>query len=229
MKTNTELAQCCADAYYTPANFDVYQSGATDKKICYGFTHTPDEAIIAFRGTCSVIDLVRDLNTIANPFVHSTFGPVHPGFMEGMDDILEAIYNEVSPWQAITITGHSLGAARADILVALLLEKGVDPKRLKRVVFGEPKPGFKQLSDYISSVPGWSYRNGDAHFYDLVTALPFSFPPEEYVRSTALIEVCEPPSNDIIVQMAGFSWHHILLYVAGLKKLGSSVPNRLME
>ena len=227
--TNLELAQCCADAYFTHSNFDFYQDGKSDKDICYGIKHTPDEAIIAFRGTYSVIDLVHDLNAVAVPFVHSTFGPVHPGFMQGMQALADVIYQQVAPWQNITSTGHSLGAARAAILVALFLERGVDPKRMKRVVFGEPKPGFKQLADYITPVEGYSYRNGDAHFYDLVTALPFSFPPEEYVRATPLIEVCEPPSKDIIVEMAGFSWHHIVLYVAGLKKLGSSAVTLLRE
>jgi predicted lipase len=218
MKTNVELAQYCADAYTNHTNFDTYQDGKSDKDICYGVKHTPDEAIIAFRGTFSVMDWIRDLNTIADPFVHSTFGPVHPGFILGMDALVDTIYQQVAPWQAITIIGHSLGAARAAILVGLLLERGVDPKRMKRVVFGEPKPGFQQFANYISPVPGWSYRNGDTHFYDLVTALPFSFPPEEYVHTTPLIEVCEAPSNDIIVQLAGFSWHPILLYVSAVKK-----------
>jgi hypothetical protein len=95
-----------------------------------------------------------------------------------------------------------------------------------RVVFGEPRPGFKSLADVIKSVPGRSYRNGDGAAFDVVTGVPFSFSFEPYVHPTRLIDVCARPApND----PWGFAaWHHVQLYQQALKEK-TSLPLSLAE
>ena len=238
--SDAELGHLAAAIYDTPTAFDVYESGIpagfgdhappqyrfagrnysmANAGICYGVVHAPEETIVSFRGSLVLKDWVLDMNAFANPFVHQEFGPVHPGFLWGMAEAADKIAKLADIAKPITITGHSLGAARAAILTALLFEKSINPSCLRRVVFGEPKPGFKQLASFINPVESRSYRNGDTHEHDPVPGMPFSFPPEEYVHPRPVIEVCEPPSGPLIEKLAAFSWHHIDLYTAALDKL----------
>jgi surfactin synthase thioesterase subunit len=108
----------------------------------------------------------------------SRIGHVHSGFYAGMEHMWADLKPMLS--QPAIITGHSLGAARADVLTALMTVDSVLP--VARVVFGEPKPGLLDLAKLITGIPGRSYRNGDDTHHDLITDVPFSFPPEQYVH-----------------------------------------------
>jgi hypothetical protein len=151
---------------------------------------------------------------LATAFEHETLGPIHQGFGLGMDRCWARIKAQTKgPW---IVGGHSLGAGRADVLTGLMVEDGCPP--LARVVFGEPKPGFKRLADYISGIPGRSYRNGNPQHHDLVTDVPLTFPPEEYVHPTPLIEVdCEPDAA-VVERWGAFRYHHMPLYAGALAK-----------
>jgi hypothetical protein len=142
--------------------------------------------------------------------IFTRIGHVHDGFHIGM----ERVWAELRPQlrQPAIITGHSLGAGRAAILTGLMVKDGVPP--ISRVVFGEPKPGFADLAELIAAVPGRSYRNGDGVHHDLITDVPFSFPPVEYAHPTPIIPVCAPPPADD--RWGAFCWHHIELYEAAL-------------
>lgn len=87
---------------------------------------------------------------------------------------------------------------------------------VRRVVFGEPRPGGSKLAAVLANVPGASYCNRTGSLsHDRVTDVPFAVPllgldfehptPLKFVNAT-------PPVNDA---WGLFAWHHVQLYVAG--------------
>jgi Lipase (class 3) len=150
----------------------------------------------------------RDVQAFA---VSSRIGHVHSGFYAGM----EHMWSDLKPMlkQPAIVTGHSLGAARAGALSALMAVEHVPP--VARVVFGEPKPGLVDFAQLITCIPGRSYRNGDDTHHDLITDVPFSFPPMQYVHPTPIIPVCCRPDESECADVGVFAWH-IEIYQAAL-------------
>jgi hypothetical protein len=232
--TDLEILKFADDIYYgqTKTQWDTYDTG-TDvydpdtglfKKdtdgICWGLKTVSGFDVVAFRGSANILDWIRNAQGWTNPYVHKGLGPVHPGFMSGMEET----WAEIKPLlkNPLILTGHSLGAARADILSGLAILDGVKPARV--VLMGEPRPGFTQLRDLIWHVPRASYRNVDKlGKIDLVTTVPIAFPPEEYVHPTPMIDLLVAP--DYIDHWGAFRLHHSELYLAGLATGPQVSPN----
>lgn len=212
------IAALCA-AIYTPRailDFDRFDAGEDDG-ICWALKKLPGFDVVVLRGSVTAQDWIRDFRAIARP---TRVGHVHDGFYAGM----EHMWSDLRPllFNPCIITGHSLGAARAAVLAALMTVDGIKP--FARVVFGEPKPGLLDLAEIIAAVPGRSYRNGDAVHHDLVTDVPFSFPPLQYVHPTPVMPVCMRPEGPMFAQLGVFAWHHIQLYGAALASLSTAAP-----
>ncbi len=214
MMKDVEIAALCNGIYGIEQQWDHFDPGNDGDGVCWGVKRDNDSVAVVFRGSLVLLDWLRDLNSVANPFHHDDIGPVHPGFLSGMRTVERELMTLVSKTDSIILAGHSLGAARATVLAALLVTDGWKPTA--RVVFGEPKPGFSQLVDLLSSVPGRSYRNGDGFFHDVVTDLPFSFPPEEYVHPTETVMVNGVPEGGLFSKMGIFAYHHMPLYLKAL-------------
>ena len=211
MISNRRAAELCSDLYSAPTAFPVFDAGADDG-ICWAISREDDTDVIVLRGSVTFQDWVRDLLAFANPYASRRLGPVHAGFYLGLDNA----WTDMKPFlrhdAPLAITGHSLGAARASLLTGIALQDGYNPAA--RIVFGEPKPGFAQLAAYIAPVPAWSYRNGNGVHHDIVTDVPFTLPPADYVHPTKLLSVCaEPPERD---QFGVFAWHSMSLYLKAL-------------
>lgn len=194
--------------------FDYISLPPKDGGVCWGVKSFGGLNVLALRGSKTFQDWFRDFHAFANPFHSNKLGVVHPGFYAGMEETYQDIKSRVSG--PIVITGHSLGAARSAILSGLYISDGIVP--VGRIAFGEPKPGFSKLAALLSTLPSdLSYRNKGVNGHDLVTDVPFTFPPEEYVHSTKLQDICgEPPKND---EWGPLAWHHLELYRQGLGKL----------
>lgn len=220
MISDAEIAALCAGIYAYPGQpgvvWDHYDAGESGDRVCWALKRVPGTVVLVFRGSVTWLDWLRDLTAIADPFHHDDVGPVHPGFLSGMRTVERELGGLVSKDEQLVIAGHSLGAGRAAILTGLLVVDGWKP--LARVVFGEPKPGFAQLGQLIAGVPGRSYRNGDATSHDLVTDVPFSMPPEEYVHPTPIIPVVAKPVPGLFGQFGAFAWHHMPLYQQALQE-----------
>lgn len=204
-----------------PVDWDHYDAGADDG-VCYGVKLIGGTPVIAFRGSTTPEDWLRDFDCVALPFNDADgLGPVHPGFYLGLSRVLGEVRDFLSRFPSAAhmghpngpvITGHSLGAGRATLFAGLLKLSGVLPQR--RVCFGEPKAGFAQLGAVIGDVTSVSYCAGDVAGHDLVTDVPFSFPPEAYVHPATLTSlVVTPPAND---PWGIFRYHHMAGYQAAL-------------
>lgn len=204
------ISSYCGMIYKPTAmiDFDHFDAGEDDG-ICWAIKRLPGFDLVIFRGSVTTLDWVRDLRALA---AVTRIGHVHIGFWAG----LEHAWSDIRPLltQPAIVAGHSLGAARASILTALMVADGAAP--IARVVFGEPKPGMLDLAKIVEKVPGRSYRNGDQVHHDLVTDVPFSFPPLQYVHPTPIIPVFCEPHDDEFFKDGVFAWHHIELYETAL-------------
>lgn len=212
------IAALCAAIYQPRAilDFDHFDAGADDG-ICWAVKKLPGFDVVVLRGSVSAQDWIRDFRAMA---LKTRIGHVHDGFYAGMEHMWSDLRTLlVNP---CIVTGHSLGAGRAAVLAALMTVDGVPP--IARVVFGEPKPGLLDLAAIIAAVPGRSYRNGDDVHHDLVTDVPFSFPPLQYVHPTPIVPVCMRPEGSAFAQWGVFAWHHIQLYGAALAALSTAAP-----
>lgn len=210
MPSDALIASYCGMIYQPLAllKFDHFDAGEDDG-VCWALKRLPDFDLVVLRGSVTGLDWIRDLRALA---IRTRIGHVHNGFHAGM----EHVWRDLRPLinQPCIVTGHSLGAARAAILTALMVVDGMPP--IARVVFGEPKPGMIDLAEILKAVPGRSYRNGGDLHHDLVCDVPLSFPPLQYVHPTPVIPVCCRPHGEEFEEQGIFAWHHIELYETAL-------------
>jgi hypothetical protein len=223
MITHVQIAELLVTLYAADAEthpFDFFEPGNGDSGICWALTKSADEYVFLLRGSKTLEDWFRDLIALTTPFEHNDFGPVHPGFLLGMDAAVDEMLGMWDHKTPITIAGHSLGAGRAALAVAILLCHGVPAGLMRRVVFGEPKPGLCQLAEFIAAVPGTSYRNGTNYHHDYITDVPPTiYPLEAYLHPNPLTMVEAPPDSITAKLLDVFGFHHMPLYLAGVKKL----------
>ena len=95
--------------------------------------------IVAFRGTKTGFDIVRDLS--ADPTFYGAIGmEAHIGFGEAAKFAYEQIQSQLSRDRDTVLVGHSMGGAIADIVSHYLVNVAqFQPTRIKVVTFGQPK------------------------------------------------------------------------------------------
>lgn len=227
MPNDANIAALCADIYnYADrphAVWDHFEADAVHG-ICWALKRCAGYDVVVFRGSETLQDWRRDFRAIA---VESRIGTVHAGFYAGM----EHAWTDIRPLirQPVYVSGHSLGAARASIMTAIMIVDGMPPAR--RVVLGEPRPGFANLGKIVASVPGASYRNakpaGFPFEHDLITDVPFDVDliNYDYAHPTKPVDVFEPPNATFRERWGLFAWHHVELYTAALDRMFSGRPS----
>ena len=161
-------------------------------------------SIVVCRGSTTLPDWIE--NFIDVPVYVPGLGRVEKGFLDGAMAFFDAVRHEVAP--PIVVTGHSRGAAVADILAAkLLLEFGTG---VWSVTFAKPRPGFASLSALLARRARW-YRNRK----DPVTFVPYLFGEYQHPGDLVLLDV-PPPAGDPWGPLAE---HHSELYAAGVHAL----------
>lgn len=217
--TDKDIADLCVGIYADPGSppvtWDRFDDGEDSDRICWGVKTVGDCDVLVFRGSMTFEDWRRDFDAWADPFGHAKIGPVHPGFLLGLDQVLDEYRQNAGG--KLLVAGHSLGAGRASILCGLAMVAGIVP--VGRVVFGEPRPGFRQLADVIAPIAeSRSYRNGrpGTFEHDLVTDVPYRIGLMQYVHPTPLVDVSAlPPADD---EWGIFSYHHMRLYAEALAR-----------
>jgi hypothetical protein len=227
MPSDKDMANLCLGIYAYPGSpavaWDRFDDGEDSDQICWGIKVVDDCDVLVFRGSTTFEDWRRDFNVWADPTSHAKIGPVHPGFLDGLDQVLQEYQAfRANSRRKLVVAGHSLGAGRASILCGLAIVAGIVPAG--RIVFGEPRPGFPALAQLLASIPdSRSYRNGKfgSFEHDIVTDVPVRIGPLQYVHPTRLIEVSAlPPPDD---EWGIFSYHHMPLYAQALAQ-GSIRP-----
>lgn len=61
------------------------------KSVCVGIRRLETAIAVVCRGSTTLWDWLRDFDAIANPWNHSVFGPVHPGFFLDMDSVYQRV------------------------------------------------------------------------------------------------------------------------------------------
>ena len=121
-------------------------------------------------------------------------------------------------------SGHGLsrgtvlgaGISRACVLTGIMVLDGNAPHKA-RLASANRNPASQSWRRSLNvAVPAASYRNGDAEHHDLVTDVPATFPPEEYVHPCPLTMVTAIPGPEITQTYGVFSWHHAGLYAEAL-------------
>jgi hypothetical protein len=200
----------CAQLYDGSGTWDHLDDGADDgvywalKRVMGMYD------IVVLRGSITAHDWVEDFRAFP---VKTRFGSVHLGFYEGM----EWMWKELAAMSTnpVVVTGHSLGAARADILCALMVDERKPP--IHRAVFGEPRPGLQDFADFIKDVPGNGYRNADASGHDIVTDVPLNLTGNlSFIHPKPLVDVTASPTGSFFETHSPFAYHHIQLYEAAL-------------
>ena len=149
-----EAVRLCASVYDArPAGFERVISVSS---IVGGIVRTDGGTAVIFRGSADLGDWMRDLE--ADPTELAPLGYVHAGFAEGVPQFLEAVRPYLSG--NLFLAGHSLGAAHACLMAALLGASGIAVQEL--TLFGCPRPGFTQLGEWVRKNVRTirSYRNG---------------------------------------------------------------------
>lgn len=210
MPTDRDIAQLCLSIYSGPDGFD--QAELPDTGIAFGLKDFGSVTALIFRGSSTFSDFVHDSECIADPLDHDELGPVHPGFFEGLPDLWTRLQATLAQKPCV-VAGHSLGAARASLFTGLMVVANQPP--IRRLCFGEPRPGFPQSASIIAEVTARSFCNGNGRAHDLVTDVPFTTWIEDYVHATPLIPICVAPSEADVEQYLLFAWHPMPLYASG--------------
>ncbi len=113
--------------------------------------------VVSFRGTKEPRDFLTDLNLRKQPFLDDKGkGEVHVGFNRAFESIkvdLQSTLDELEAAQAgrpIFVTGHSLGAAIAQLTACALAHEG---RKIAAVyTFGSPRVGNEAFCDFYKSL-----------------------------------------------------------------------------
>ena len=146
----------------------------------YGFVgYLPSDTSIyvAYRGSEGWQNWMADLETTKVTYPYCSGCEVHKGFYEALMGDFDNVEKEVRrlkslfPSYAVKTTGHSLGAALAQLASTELVSRGITVKYA--YTFGQPRTGNAAYSAYSSSKVPLTFRH--VHYADPVPHVP---PPE---------------------------------------------------
>jgi hypothetical protein len=139
-----EFAQRCNDCYHDHETFkrkygpqvEVGEFPVSGLRIYLdaGLANGPQWVML--RGTANLPDVIEDLE-FAGGDEHELGIQVHAGFNESLQECLPWVIPRLDPDRPVLVTGHSLGGAVAELLIAILDHRGF--KDVSGVTFGQPK------------------------------------------------------------------------------------------
>jgi len=177
----------CTDYH---SNFDISSNGAgvvntDDLQAFMGYDSDNSQVVLSFRGTIedSFEDWVDDLETDQVSYTTGDAdGYVHDGFYTawqeledgGLTTMIESMF-EGNPGADFMITGHSLGAALAQIAALEMMCNSVytalDIGSVNTITFGSPRWADDDIATYYDDNIDSNWRIVNKH--DLVPTIPY--------------------------------------------------------
>ena len=195
-----ELALYMKNLYALPngknGEFDVVLRERSDGGVCVGVKYLSDCVLIAFRGSVTPRDWMRDAVSFLPETILGQDFPL--GFGDGMEQANANLQHFIKDDRPIYVVGHSLGAAHATIFNFLNPRMNL----LKMVLMGCPNTTCGSVGPNPVSVH--SYQNGNDFVCDL--------PPFPWYQMFPLIKV--NGGHDSFPNL--FMYHHIEYYLKGI-------------
>lgn len=164
--------------------------------------------VVAIEGTKNApgwaVDFVAIPEELRGTVSHPTLQWMHAGFYAAAIDALPTV-REIAQKGPFALAGHSLGAAEAGAIGALLVLEGLKPVKIG--MFAPPRVAGDKYVSVVSSVPNCAYRYAD----DPVPMVPFTLRNFPY-RQVALDQIGRGSFAREILDP--FVYHHIENYTA---------------
>jgi len=150
-----------------------------DLQAFVGYDTKEKQIVVSFRGSSNLIDWLDDLTYTLIPYPWVSGGEIHEGFYlawgEISKEVMDATTALMSKYSGSTIlvTGHSLGAALAQIAALNFTRYAESTKNSATVLtytFGSPRWGNINVADYFGSLIGTNWRLVNVH--DIVPTVP---------------------------------------------------------
>lgn len=203
------MATFCDPATYETREFVGYTEGFVATKTLnstlgavgfVGYLPSDRSIYVAFRGSSSLENWISDLNVAKTPY--TTFPEcgcsVAEGWFHAMKSVIEVVAGEVRDLQAryagyaVRLTGHSYGAALAQLASMDLAQRGIECSVYN---FGQPRTGDQKYADFVTSRADFPELWRVVHYRDIVPHWPF----DEYMGfAHACSEEYEDESGAIV-------------------------------
>lgn len=205
MISDHELVLAAA-ATYDPTAKPIFQG--IDGAMRVFLTKVNGLNVIAIEGTHDAIgwgvDFVAIPEEMRGTVSHPTLEWMHAGFYAAAIDALPTV-REIAQQGPYGITGHSLGAAEAGGIGALLILEGLPPVKIG--MFAPPRVGGDKYVSVVTSVPNCGYRFAD----DPIPLVPFTLRHFPY-RQIPVTQIGRASFARALIDP--FTYHHVGHYVA---------------
>lgn len=184
-------AACGHDAYKTHV-FKGPTTGFVVTKVIYnsvddtqgyiGYLPSDKSIYVVYRGSESIKNWISDLDAFKTPYTSfpECGCQVHKGFYAAEQRVIAGVLSEVKalmtahPGFAVKVTGHSLGAALAQLTSMDIVKAGIPTSVYN---YGQPRTGDQKYASFATArVPTWRV----VHNRDEVPHLPFTAQMEFY-------------------------------------------------
>ena len=182
------MATFCDPATYQTRAFVGYTEGFVATKTInttlgavgfIGYLPSDESIYIAFRGSSSLENWISDFNV--QKIAYATFPEcecnVTEGWYHAMKSAIDGVVEEVAalrqqfPTYAVRVTGHSYGAAIAQLTSMDLVQRGIPCSVYN---FGQPRTGDQKYADFVTSRAEFPELWRVVHYRDIVPHWPFS-------------------------------------------------------
>ena len=162
-------------------NFDISILYETDHLLGYtGYDRDLDQIVVVFRGTHNIYDWLKDIDYQQIPYPNVLNGWIHRGFYKSWTELAPKIFNDTTKLmnqykhKAILITGHSLGAALAQISSMDIKNYAIQTNNNADIIlyhYGSPRWANKVLIDYFQGLISQNFRIVNKK--DIVPTVPY--------------------------------------------------------